>query len=600
MLQIFINGSPAVLKSGTSFEYISENRMFSDSEDYTLAITLPLAGCVRNQLIFGNIDRKDFRAEKIRFNCEIRCRAFSKTGTATITEISDLDVKLQFLAGRSEENFDDTWDDIYVNELSIPITYSPFASQWTPAQAWNPATLDGEAVALPWVNNDSGILHNCADYANGAYAWSKDTKYLSWQPYLIFITKKICSALGYTFDFSAWENLNEYKYLLVCNCLPYAWDILDFARALPHWTVDEYFDKLGLFLRGEFTVDHARKKISFAFTEDILDGAGQVLIDQVVDEFSMQVKDKGKSCDYSEAKNLAYASCDLNMYKYYECDSLIKNWRGKYVEYDTLYELMSENLWLRTYTGGNRRDNNYSALLYAKDVAIHYIIRAIDRRPNPDGNSRAKYQYRCILQPLNTFGPRIVDESKDADTTEIEFMPVAIDFTEDKYGYAIVLAPSGYNESGDADLEDVPENDQETFYKPWIQNKFEAERSEDSTTEYYDRIYLGWWNGSIDPGGHLPHPWVNNVQVNDNWTEWRTMPFTLRLTDTRNKSLGEVLQKVDTKTKYVFKFLSDKLPDVRSVFFVRGKRYVCEKITATFTENGMSQLLKGEFWPLLD
>lgn len=36
------------------------------------------------------------------------------------------------------------------------------------------------------------------------------------------------------------------------------------------------------------------------------------------------------------------------------------------------------------------------------------------------------------------------------------------------------------------------------------------------------------------------------------------------------------------------------------LFFVRGKRYVCEKITATFTENGMSQLLKGEFWPLLD
>lgn len=39
---------------------------------------------------------------------------------------------------------------------------------------------------------------------------------------------------------------------------------------------------------------------------------------------------------------------------------------------------------------------------------------------------------------------------------------------------------------------------------------------------------------------------------------------------------------------------------VRSVFHIKGKHYLCEKITATFTEYGMSQLLKGEFYPLLD
>ncbi len=32
-----------------------------------------------------------------------------------------------------------------------------------------------------------------------------------------------------------------------------------------------------------------------------------------------------------------------------------------------------------------------------------------------------------------------------------------------------------------------------------------------------------------------------------------------------------------------------------------SKRYICEKITATFhTENGMSQLLKGIFYPVKD
>jgi len=52
--------------------------------------------------------------------------------------------------------------------------------------------------------------------------------------------------------------------------------------------------------------------------------------------------------------------------------------------------------------------------------------------------------------------------------------------------------------------------------------------------------------------------------------------------------------------KTTFKFLSDTVPDVRALFLIRGKRYLCEKLTATFTENGMSQLIKGIFWPIAD
>ena len=49
---------------------------------------------------------------------------------------------------------------------------------------------------------------------------------------------------------------------------------------------------------------------------------------------------------------------------------------------------------------------------------------------------------------------------------------------------------------------------------------------------------------------------------------------------------------VDQKKKYSFSFLADEIPNVRSLFYIEGKKYLCEKITATFTEAGMSQLLK--------
>ena len=56
---------------------------------------------------------------------------------------------------------------------------------------------------------------------------------------------------------------------------------------------------------------------------------------------------------------------------------------------------------------------------------------------------------------------------------------------------------------------------------------------------------------------------------------------------------------VDLKKKYTFSFLSDKIPNPRAIFHINGFRYICEKITATFTENGMSRKMKGMFYKLM-
>ena len=38
------------------------------------------------------------------------------------------------------------------------------------------------------------------------------------------------------------------------------------------------------------------------------------------------------------------------------------------------------------------------------------------------------------------------------------------------------------------------------------------------------------------------------------------------------------------------------MPDVRSVFIIRGKRYLCAQIKTDISQNGMSQLKKGTFY----
>ena len=147
---------------------------------------------------------------------------------------------------------------------------------------------------------------------------------LSWQPYLLYIVKKICEAVGYSYDFSAWEENEEHRYLLVCNTLPYAWNMPEFARALPHWTVAEFFEKLEPFLEAEFNIDHRGRHIGFDYTKDILAAMPPVAIDKIIDEHTIEVSVEDEKCEYRETKNLVYAECSHEMWKFYSCDWFYK------------------------------------------------------------------------------------------------------------------------------------------------------------------------------------------------------------------------------------------------------------------------------------
>ena len=608
-MQIYVNNQIAALKKGTSFEYVSENRMFSGSDGYTLTITFPLRGCPQNLAIFGHINRADVVAQKVIFDCEIRDRNFYKFGSITITEISEVEVKTQFLEGRSEQNFDKTFDKVYINELDLGVPPYTSTTIFGPDDAWNPIHHDLECVALPWVNDYSGNIQNLADFVvvgeghgEGFYVWNKEKcTGLSWQPYLLYITRKICEAVGYTADFSQWEDKEEYKYLLICNTLPYAWDMPEFARALPHWTVEEYFEKLQLFLDGEFDFDHRAKRISFAFTQTTLASKPVVSLHKIVEEHSTEVSIGEDRCDYREAKNLVYKECDHEMWKFYSCDWFIEGWQGKFARYHTMQELLLDNATYRVWDGQRNRGgkSQIDRLLYAEDVDMYFIIRAVDRTIKEiikrGSSTRIIFDYRCVLQPLNLFGGRIVNDADDAEQVEVEFVPAWIDETEAKYGKVLFLSFASYDEDNSSE----GENEEDYPFMQTIGASTLKAGEKEKKAEYYDRIYIGYWDDTMVTRGKLPRPWVDNIEIWHDWAGYDMLPFSFRINDRALNSRRNI-PKIDPKMKMSFKFLSDNIPDVRSVFLIRGKRYVCEKMTATFTKNGMSQLIKGVFYPIVD
>lgn len=88
--------------------------------------------------------------------------------------------------------------------------------------------------------------------------------------------------------------------------------------------------------------------------------------------------------------------------------------------------------------------------------------------------------------------------------------------------------------------------------------------------------------------------------VSQDWVSLSRLGLSMRITGNQTDTLQSELPQIDPTQKFKFSWIDSTIPNPRAIFNIRGKRYLCEKITATFTESGMSQLLKGEFYPLLE
>lgn len=114
----------------------------------------------------------------------------------------------------------------------------------------------------------------------------------------------------------------------------------------------------------------------------------------------------------------------------------------------------------------------------------------------------------------------------------------------------------------------------------------------------YHNFVFGW-DGAGDGSGKMPYPKVVDVVINGDWSNFYHPHFSLRINNQLTNQYRRVYP-IEPTQKTTFKFLSSTIPDVRSLFYIQGKKYICEKLTSTFTEHGMSNLIKGVFYPVQD
>lgn len=633
MLAILINHQPAFIRENTSFDFISENSMFTGSDSYTLNIAFPLKDCPQNREIFGLIERQDVEKEPVTFDCEIIDRNFYKAGTITITQVTEKEVKTQFLEGRSEQNFADDFDEVFINELQLGYATQRDSGSAAPSTLWGTYPAKNE-VAMPWVNNTSGNIQNEVEYTNGQYAWAR-AQVITYQPFLLHILKTICAGIGYSYDFSELE-ASEFRYLIVCNTLPSTWNRNNYADALPHWSLTEFFEQLELFLFGEFNINHKARRISFRFNKTALAGLTPVLIENVINEYTTDVSLEDNK-EYIALKNIRYAENDNRYWAYRDCEWYIREHKSEAVVYNTLAELLTFAETLKEsgvyeggsrtgllYTRGYKSDSMGHKLFYARDVDQYFIMFCYDavqvRTTTIRDEEYHWYKYYNRLEPVNEFGRWVYD--KEAEDLEMGIVPAWIDETDTEHGKMLFLECGEMGSEATYD-EEQPQNSS-TGHRPGFGGartgnpvdvdetdyndgalaqaktgkaieKGETEKKE----EYFDKIYVGYWDGTNRKPGKMPHPFTHFLETTNEFTAIN-YPYSLSINRVTDYYDRDAIVMIDGKKKYNFEWIAGHIPDVRTTFFIKGKRYICEKITASFTEKGMSKKLKGVFYRLKD
>jgi len=585
-MTILINNQVAALKKGVSFDYILENSFFTGADGYSLTITFPLAGCSQNLAIFGHINRKDSDLSTLLLPCEIFAGSFHKTGSISIVEINETEVKTQFLEGRSVTNFHSRLDELYLDEIDfgsawIDITHNTQYYMRTYQEQVSAGKKDADDylghVYLPWVNNSSGVYQNMLNIDNSGdfvYQPIYGRQCAIGQPFFMDIVIRALKAAGYTTNLYLLEN-SSWANLIICNALPYGWQITAQSKAFPHWTVAEFIEQVELLTNGEFIFNHHARTVSFRFNQTVLSATPTVVIEQVVDAYKVEVEDVDSAKnEYFEDQELAYADGGHQKSKYYSASwipfsPIMRCWSS----------IASMKKFLDPYLTcvGAMTHDYYQCYHYCTEEDRCFIL-VVDGATKSGSTITHSLHY----EPVNTFGPRTTQKDPE-NATEIKIVPVCLDDAGTYYGDMIFLDCGELDDNGSG-AEDTLEA-QTPAYEG-------VAAGEKETKAHFDKLYVGFWDGNYRAYDPLrPHPYLDSIEMlRDGSVKYH--PNTLCLKGEKSNACRKKHFSIDPTQKFTFSFLSSSIPDIHSIFYIHGKKYLAEKITATFTENGMQQLLK--------
>lgn len=569
MTEVYIDGILAVLGADFSATVKHENSFLTKNGEYTYDVQLPLDNAVNAQL-YGFLNRlnkkeiiKTGRSARFIANNRLYCN-----GTEIITDWDNDSVKIQITSGNSELNYfinsTKLISTLNLGSANVPSSASltgDFLSKIYPETEFilSPLIINGETKVNMWNRRErTGKLEPLAD-----------GKYIA-QPYLCAIVRKIITSLGYTINK---DELSEsrWKYIVICHGV----DTTEYAKMLPGWTVADFMGQVEKLLNICFIVNQRDKTVDIMFEASFYSSQTMVHLANVTDDYDVEQTD-----DEEESHTTANIG----------------------------YKLPSENYWYRRRLPAEIKKittevkcPNYSSVVYynvnntptGKEILINstngykYII-------NSAGDAEKSDQW-CDL---------IRNADKESLDIELEFIPVMLG---DRDTYTFYYAH--------LNGEDYP---QQYYYLPAriTTSEYTTPQEYNTLNEYLDNgsygdsseskstVYLGFYTGTKSTFNSLQYPLIYNDTVAECREQFIMNQYNTAINGEsfRLSVIGAELYggeyAIDKNKNYEFQCWDPNVYDVRKIFEIRNKRYVCEYIEYKLDRNGRNSNFKGVFHPI--
>lgn len=611
MVRLTLNNLPAVIKAGFSIKLTQTNPYLTEAGSFTLDVTLPLKGCAENQRIFGAIHRPEMSLAHLvgtRYEMRLLAVPMVMDGYATVTSVSEMEVKVQLIAESSNlkaEREIVNGQNIYIDKLDLGTLPSQrsfevdgdngYLCSFFPVYSEADSCIVNKTMVYIGPTGNVQYRHFLtAEMADGAYS-------IAPQPYLYMVIEKVLEALGYIVRTNTIRS-NWMSRIFIANA--HADTVL--AHLLPHWTVDEFLEEIRNFFGVYIIVEG--KNVDIIGRNEAYAGDGMVIIDikEVLDEHESDMNEDEEQKDISTA-NVAYDSeydqmlClpdevwENAIVKTFPNETQLAQWSSRTDADKTKSE----------YLMVNREDGNCYAWLKNLQTGAFEFSRVNCMPPlireNPyDANTRRDIDIKLRIVPVR-MTPQLIPHKQEWVTDGLGWKT----FYKEEWVYVPMMTTSqttgaiyqdySINAAINPDSEDSEHEVTEKLdvievgYNPLASWQATFKNKDDVTTYCDIRTAFGVSVWKLEDGAY----W--NIIMPGNNEQFR---LTQNIAPSIRKTAMETDYDIDTRCQHMISFLDGGIFPVKAVYNIKGKRYVCMKIEYTINERGLAPLKRGYFYEL--
>lgn len=605
MTELYIDGVQVVLPGGFSIETKIENPFITKNGEYTYDITLNLSNPVNAEL-YKHLHRinslseiKSKRSAYLISDHRVYCN-----GTEIITGWTDETVSIQIASGNSELNYfigaDQEIASLDMGKAAVPDDLDTFLRKYYPDVDYNfPPVKVGDYVA-----NNVQKVYTIISGRNGEYSFKKieGNLYIP-MPFVCAYLEKLMSALGYTILENQLASTPWKKQILI-----HGQNTLQYAEMLPGWTVKAFLEEMEKLYGVIFHITAKDRSVRILLSSSYYINAPVAYLHNVIDPYEQKYSDNEVGVNLG-MRNLSYEFPSDSYYSKRRLSKEVLKIANK-VEMNTYTDV-------RAYIEFDKASG--TDIVIDKSTGDKYI-RASYEKIDMKGDTFTIF-YAC---PVDEFPDLIRDKSSE-DKVSLAIIPVRLDIllieglriengTRTSMSYNQIL-PSITESNG------KPVSSEEGDSASKTETSLETMIDKNNNDTGKSTLYAGFYAGIKDQlayhrassSGYFiltnsPYPTVYTDELLNKGfiipyrTTQENAPMSVEgesmKLDIISNSLFKSTYDISFDKEYTFESYDPNLYDIRSIFVIRNKRYICKEMDFVLDAKGRKGAWKGVFCPI--